>query len=367
MSVLCLTPYPNIENAEKAFEGGSGENPIQPGGKVTFTCKHPRGFTDGSKTHEATCSLAVPDVWCTTFVKEETALLCPPPRKHVSETKREKEAVKKRANAREERETAKRGKVNGKVVYPNCLLTEKGKEYKGKVNVTETGKSCLRWDAPELKKIYDANPTYQFDAYPELFYEEFFLNLNPASHENFCRNPTMKNRPWCFVDDDGKIHSEYCRIPLCDDTRAPECKLTQKGGEYMGVKSRTISGFPCNSWLDPKNQEYERIQESKRLTFSDPLTATHNYCRNPNGSPGGPWCSIKDTGGSGLQFEYCDVPFCAPEAGERKCETGNQCESMVDMSTSSFNARRDTLNKTIHSFRTDTSGYALDIISDAIS
>ncbi|CAG0900576.1 unnamed protein product [Darwinula stevensoni] len=305
--VLCLTPYPSIENAEEAFEGGTGENPIQPGGKVTFTCKHPRGFSDGSKTHEAACSLAEPDAWCTTFVKEETALLCPPPRKHVSKTKREKEEV-------------------GKVMYPDCLLTVKGKEYMGRVNVTETGKSCLRWDAPELRKIYDADPIYKFDAYPGLLYEEFFLNLNPASHENFCRNPTTKDRPWCFVDDDGEIHSEYCRIPLCDDKRAPECKLTQKGGEYMGVKNITISGFPCNSWLDPKNQEYERIQENKRLTFSDPLTTTHNYCRNPNGSPGGPWCSIKDTGGSGMQYEYCDVPFCALEAVER--EYGDEAPRM---------------------------------------
>ena len=32
-----------------------------------------------------------------------------------------------------------------------------------------------------------------------------------------------------------------------------------------------------------------------------------NYCRNPGGSPEGPWCYTTDPSS---RWEYCDVPLC---------------------------------------------------------
>ncbi|CAG0886684.1 unnamed protein product [Darwinula stevensoni] len=212
-------------------------------------------------------------------------------------------------------------------VYPECKLSQMGKEYVGSLNVTDSGKPCLRWDSPRLATTYDSNPSDGFvDA---MFYDEHVLNQDLSLHENFCRNPTFKDRPWCFVDD-GTIHSEYCQVPLCDDMGKLECKLTQKGGEYVGVKNRSISRFPCLPWLESTHFLKDRIYNDRRPPFPDLLSDTHNYCRNPNAKPGGPWCYIQDSGESGIEWEYCDVPFCALEYPNIACDSRNQCESEKD-------------------------------------
>ena len=33
-----------------------------------------------------------------------------------------------------------------------------------------------------------------------------------------------------------------------------------------------------------------------------------NYCRNPDGREGGPWCYIDSTERN--EWEFCDIPFC---------------------------------------------------------
>ena len=99
------------------------------------------------------------------------------------------------------------------LVYPECRLTEKGKEYIGTVNVTMNGKPCLRWDSTDVKLSYDQVGS-GFDE--GMSFEEHFLNQDPSSHENFCRNPSKNDMPWCFFDDGG-LKWEYCWIPFCDD------------------------------------------------------------------------------------------------------------------------------------------------------
>ncbi|CAG0882826.1 unnamed protein product, partial [Darwinula stevensoni] len=225
-------------------------------------------------------------------------------------------------------------------VYPECRLSEKGMEYIGSTNMTETGKSCLMWDSKNVTSSYE-----DMDAgfNRVLFYEEHFINQDPSLHKNFCRNPTGLDRPWCFVDDNG-LKMEFCRIRHCGDfngmrmpklmvqpvfARAgvPECKLSQKGGEYVGVKDKTISGINCIPWLDQDSSDGDRIRGLRKGSFSDELTSSHNFCRNPNGNPGGPWCNIKVPGKPKLNWEYCDVSFCNFHASRRALEDGDQYKS----------------------------------------
>ncbi|CAG0891573.1 unnamed protein product [Darwinula stevensoni] len=208
-------------------------------------------------------------------------------------------------------------------VYPECRLSEKGMEYIGTMNMTEIGKACLRWDSENVTSSYvSANAGFN----EILFFEEHFLNQDPSLHKNFCRNPTGLAKPWCFVDDDG-LKIEFCWIRSCDDFSLPECKLSQKGGEYVGVKDKTISGFDCIPWLDADSSGGDRIRGLRKGSFSDELTDSHNFCRNPNGNPGGPWCNIVVPGKPNLKWEYCDVSFCDFDAKQRTRESGDHYES----------------------------------------
>ncbi|CAG0902886.1 unnamed protein product [Darwinula stevensoni] len=82
-----------------------------------------------------------------------------------------------------------------------CRQSETGTEYVGTMKKTKTGKNCLRWDSQPYGKL-------------DLTYEGHFLRNDPSTEQNFCRNPTSKERPWCFVDD-AATKWEFCDIPLC--------------------------------------------------------------------------------------------------------------------------------------------------------
>ena len=90
-----------------------------------------------------------------------------------------------------------------------------------------------------------------------------------------------------------------------------ECKLTQKGAEYLGKESGTLVGTKCLPWLKVPLAVQYRAWAERRPAFSDELDGKHNYCRNPGGRPGGPWCydgiPRKD---QKVGWNYCDVPFC---------------------------------------------------------
>ncbi|CAG0901621.1 unnamed protein product [Darwinula stevensoni] len=128
---------------------------------------------------------------------------------------------------------------------------------------------------------------------------------------------SMRPDAWCttFTDHQTTI--------LCPPPRLPECKMSQKGGEYAGVKNRTISGFACVPWLDPEGREGDIMVEVREGSFPDEITSSHKFCRNANGYPGGPWCNIKDS----LKWEYCDVPFCDFDDSGGSSESGVQSES----------------------------------------
>ncbi|CAG0902112.1 unnamed protein product [Darwinula stevensoni] len=251
-----------------SYKNWDGKYPAPPGATVIFRC--PARFNDGSFEHNATCSLLHDHDWDTSFQNKDVQ--CPP------------------------------------AVYPDCRLSESGKEYIGTTNVTDSGKSCLRWDSKQVTSSYGS---VEAGFNGVLSFEEHFLNQDPSWHENFCRNPTTMARPWCFVDVDG----------------APECKLSQKGGEYVGTKDRTISGFACVPWLDPDRSEGDMMRGAREGSFPDEVTKSHKFCRNPNGNPGGPWCNIKDSRKPNLKWEYCDVSFCDFDDSGGGSKSGGQYES----------------------------------------
>ncbi|CAG0890890.1 unnamed protein product [Darwinula stevensoni] len=191
-------------------------------------------------------------------------------------------------------------------VYPECRLTEKGKEYVGTKSVTETGKPCVDWEKNPYGMPWDF-----FNQ--EMGYSDHFIHADPTIHKNYCRNPALyREKPWCFVSEPD-IEWEYCDIPLCHNLEPPECKLTRSGGEYVGRRNTTISGFRCQHWLAQNPVAHSEIHQSLSA-FPDEVDGTNNFCRNPVNFGHGPWCYLKESGNS---WEYCDVPFCPKTEGER--------------------------------------------------
>ncbi|CAG0884308.1 unnamed protein product [Darwinula stevensoni] len=289
--VECKTDYPRIENAEESFEGWTGESPAPDGGQVLFTCK--QGFTDGSATHMATCSSSTKDAWSATFKEDERTTLCPP-------SSLSPETPKLIGGLAWRIKLLGLNSPSGvaSTTYSDCRLTEKGREYIGTKDKTETGKECLRWDSmphgipKDFSSIED--------------YEGHFPNRDSWSQENFCRNPSGKERPWCFVSDP-EIMWEYCDIPMCDDKDPPECKVTQQGGEYIGRKNVTLSGLPCRPWASS-------ALHPEAFADADAIDGQHNFCRNPDGKVA-PWCYYAvtihgDGDGDDSGWEFCDVHFC---------------------------------------------------------
>ncbi|CAG0901595.1 unnamed protein product [Darwinula stevensoni] len=245
--------------------------------------------------------------------------------------------------------------------YPECRLTEKGREYAGRVSATESGRNCLNWrDYPYGRPedfsdvlitddksidygiplgrefIYDFQTFYDHDEVSrrDLSYEAHFRNRDSKTHLNYCRNPSGRERPWCFVSDP-KIQWEYCDIPMCTDPVPPECKVTQFGSEYTGRKDTTIAGDPCLPWRNLENIE------NLLPAFPDPdrVDAHHNFCRNPR-TPyhenlyevnAAPWCIFKNASDI-ISWGFCDIPSCAPTSLGDSAGTGVYPECRLSQS-----------------------------------
>ena len=71
-----------------------------------------------------------------------------------------------------------------------CLFDERGQHYRGKQNVTKSGRTCQMWSVQTP-------------------------HIHPWSGEgNYCRNPDGDHKPWCYTTDPD-VRFEFCDIPLC--------------------------------------------------------------------------------------------------------------------------------------------------------
>lgn len=186
--------------------------------------------------------------------------------------------------------------------------------YRGSINITNTGKTCQRWDSQ----------------YPHSHSSE--KRINTGIEENFCRNPDGSRMSWCYTTDP-TTRWEYCDIPHCEvlnraihstTPQAPcenctseECGDLRVGmRDYRGKKNTTINGYACERW---DSNDYMH-----RLDISAGIGLSENYCRNPetDGRSGwATWCFTTDPERS---YDICDVPRC-----EDNFEPRRQCGSQL--------------------------------------
>ena len=87
-----------------------------------------------------------------------------------------------------------------------------GRDYRGRVNVTKSGKTCQSW-ASQSPHNHNKN-------YPDA----------GLGDHNYCRNPDIETQgPWCYTTDPS-VQWEYC----CVGTPRSSCE-----GEFVTLKSNT--------------------------------------------------------------------------------------------------------------------------------
>eukprot|EP00918_Siedleckia_nematoides_P074291 GHVU01162325.1.p1 GENE.GHVU01162325.1~~GHVU01162325.1.p1 ORF type:complete len:185 (+),score=6.91 GHVU01162325.1:122-676(+) len=85
-----------------------------------------------------------------------------------------------------------------------CLEDIRGRNYKGKISITSSGKTCQSWtsQSPHEHKLVSGTG---------------FPSNDRAGSQNYCRNPGRNGDaggPWCYTTDP-KTRWEYCHIKLC--------------------------------------------------------------------------------------------------------------------------------------------------------
>ena len=156
--------------------------------------------------------------------------------------------------------------------YGQSLVYRKYVEFVGKRSETRLGNTCMNWDSEELpnrKRKWLEN--------------KFKVKRNYLSRQinnNYCRSLRKGKKPGCYVSPN---KWENCDIPRCAETL-----LDEKGIYYKGKTNRAQNSKLCLPWSD--TDEVGHLRDSK-----------HNFCRNPNSDPNGPWCFT----GENSEKSYC--------------------------------------------------------------
>lgn len=80
-----------------------------------------------------------------------------------------------------------------------------------------------------------------------------------------------------------------------------DCLASSLGEGYMGRINHALDGRACLHWADVYSSA-----GLKKNDFPDvSIEAAENFCRNPDGRAGGPWCMVKPD-----EVGQCSVPYC---------------------------------------------------------
>lgn len=207
-------------------------------------------------------------------------------------------------------------------VPPECKVTQQGGEYVGEKNVTISGVPCVPWR--KLKGIEFLLPAFPD---PDRVDENYNLCRNPWAiffNNSYPAFREANASPWCFIEAKGDVSWGFCDIPFCKANATadrvgtgvyPECRLDEKGKEYVGMQSETETGKFCREWnyytdlifwdTYPKTVFVDRMWIW--VAFNTSLEDGW-FCRNPGLYRERPWCFVSS---DHMEWEYCDIPFCS--------------------------------------------------------
>nr|XP_054595709.1 hepatocyte growth factor a isoform X2 [Nothobranchius furzeri] len=191
---------------------------------------------------------------------------------------------------------------------PQCsqvCVTCNGEGYRGKVDHTESGKECQRWDSQK---------PHRHDFQPKRYRDK-------GLKDNYCRNPDNRLRPWCFTMDP-KSPWEYCNISVCDSDPSEDADVNTttscvqgEGTNYRGTMNVTPEGVTCQRWDSqfPHNHSF-LPQNFKCNSCVCSRDLRENYCRNPDDADY-PWCFTTDP--NQRRAKCTHIPRCDAEATQK--------------------------------------------------
>lgn len=94
-------------------------------------------------------------------------------------------------------------------------------------------------------------------------------------------------------------------IPWLKLISEDECYTSGSSHLYAGKRNCGLSGTTCQAW----NQQTPHAHTYISADFPDvSIDDAKNYCRDPAGSVGEPWCY---TTNSSVLWEICEIPECS--------------------------------------------------------
>ncbi|TMS03091.1 Hepatocyte growth factor [Larimichthys crocea] len=186
---------------------------------------------------------------------------------------------------------------------PQCsedvCVTCNGGDYRGKMDHTQSGKECQRWDSSRPHKHHFQPKKYR----------------DKDLKDNYCRNPDNRLRPWCYTLDP-KTPWEYCNITVCDsdsgedtDVNVTTSCVQGKGTDYRGTMNVTPEGVTCQRWDSQFPHNHSFLPQNFKCK-----DLRENYCRNPDGAHY-PWCFTTDPN---QRIANCThIPRCDAEATQK--------------------------------------------------
>ena len=186
-------------------------------------------------------------------------------------------------------------------------------DYRGKMNKTNTGKTCQKWTSQYPHSHNRTNQNYPNSGVG-----------HSGDDHNFCRNPDgSPDGAWCYTTDPNS-RWEYCSVPTCKISNKICGKMSNKQKEYRGDENRTLTGLKCQKWTSERPPQNNRTNSNYPDTGLGHSGDDHNYCRNPDDAPLGAWCYTANNQepGAKAKWDYCHVP---------NCETMIDCNNIQQM------------------------------------
>ncbi|KAK7934126.1 hypothetical protein WMY93_005022 [Mugilogobius chulae] len=152
-----------------------------------------------------------------------------------------------------------------------------GVGYRGNQQSTSLGLTCMNW--------MNTTRDYDVKVYPD--------PQTGVGDHNYCRNPDLAERPWCYIAGPEKTQRQFCKIQTCQDlniaseVRKGPQKKKDLGttGYVLGILMMTIIiilgagitvGYFYKRGRDLKKQHEQRVYEREMQRISLPLSAFSN-------------------------------------------------------------------------------------------